>query len=214
MRTRHWNGKGIGGSWGVDPSPSAAIFPPACPCGGIGRRARLKIWWWQHRAGSIPARGTKGCDSKTGIFSASDLCRDESRQPHLTFCHARCRKMPAFPYFPREGFYTALTHKAGAALTGRPRIECTVTVIPKTKDLAIPARTSPSSDCRHVRPNSTRSKTSGSICAATNSRSQSSTATTISSTKLAPPGHSSPTTQIASHPLPHAHGQGSMVKQR
>src|ERR1700687_2363407 len=66
MRRRQWNGIGIGGfwgdscgvSWGVDPSPSPAIFPPACPCGGIGRRARLKIWWWQHRAGSIPARGT------------------------------------------------------------------------------------------------------------------------------------------------------------
>jgi hypothetical protein len=26
--------------------------------GGIGRRARLKIWWWQHRVGSIPTLGT------------------------------------------------------------------------------------------------------------------------------------------------------------
>jgi hypothetical protein len=34
-----------------------ADFPP-CPCGGIGRRGRLKICWWQHRAGSSPARGT------------------------------------------------------------------------------------------------------------------------------------------------------------
>src|SRR5215831_13448745 len=34
-----------------DPRPS--------PCGGIGRRGRLKICWWRHRAGSSPARGTK-----------------------------------------------------------------------------------------------------------------------------------------------------------
>ena len=27
-------------------------------CDGIGRRARLKISWWQHRAGSTPATGT------------------------------------------------------------------------------------------------------------------------------------------------------------
>src|SRR5215467_6343532 len=32
--------------------------PPLCPCGGIGRRGRLKICWWRHRAGSSPARGT------------------------------------------------------------------------------------------------------------------------------------------------------------
>src|SRR5262245_38551615 len=32
--------------------------PPPCPCGGIGRRGRLKICWWRHRAGSSPARGT------------------------------------------------------------------------------------------------------------------------------------------------------------
>jgi hypothetical protein len=25
--------------------------------GGTGRRARLKIWWWQHRVGSIPTLG-------------------------------------------------------------------------------------------------------------------------------------------------------------
>src|SRR5215468_8767140 len=37
-----------------DPRPS--------PCGGIGRRGRLKICWWRHRAGSSPARGTKRCD--------------------------------------------------------------------------------------------------------------------------------------------------------
>ena len=43
---------------GVDPLPRRRYDPAACPCGGIGRRARLKIWWWQHRAGSIPARGT------------------------------------------------------------------------------------------------------------------------------------------------------------
>ena len=26
--------------------------------GGTGRRARLKIWWWKHRVGSIPTLGT------------------------------------------------------------------------------------------------------------------------------------------------------------
>ena len=29
-----------------------------CPCGGIGRRARLKIWFSQGSAGSIPVAGT------------------------------------------------------------------------------------------------------------------------------------------------------------
>ena len=32
---------------------------PTSPCGGIGRRGKLKICWWQHRAGSSPARGTR-----------------------------------------------------------------------------------------------------------------------------------------------------------
>lgn len=30
-----------------------------CPDGGIGRRARLKIWFPQGSAGSIPVLGTK-----------------------------------------------------------------------------------------------------------------------------------------------------------
>ena len=29
-----------------------------CPDGGIGRRVRLKIWYWQRCAGSIPVPGT------------------------------------------------------------------------------------------------------------------------------------------------------------
>ena len=29
-----------------------------CPDGGTGRRARLKIWYWQQCAGSIPVPGT------------------------------------------------------------------------------------------------------------------------------------------------------------
>ena len=29
-----------------------------CRCGGIGRRAGLKIPWWQHRVGSTPTIGT------------------------------------------------------------------------------------------------------------------------------------------------------------
>ncbi len=30
-----------------------------CRDGGTGRRARFKIWWWQHRVGSSPTLGTK-----------------------------------------------------------------------------------------------------------------------------------------------------------
>ena len=29
-----------------------------CRCDGIGRRAGLKIPWWQHRVGSTPTTGT------------------------------------------------------------------------------------------------------------------------------------------------------------
>ncbi len=34
------------------------ISPPTSPDGGIGRRARLKIWLSQGSAGSIPVLGT------------------------------------------------------------------------------------------------------------------------------------------------------------
>jgi hypothetical protein len=62
-----------------------------------------------------------------------------------------------------------------------------------------PSRTtSRSSLCRPTRQNSTRSKTSGNICVATNSRSPSSTVTTTFSTSPATPGHSSQTTTTAS----------------
>ena len=42
-------------------SPRAGSIPAltACPCGGIGRHAGLKILWTEKvRAGSIPAGGT------------------------------------------------------------------------------------------------------------------------------------------------------------
>ena len=35
------------------------MLPVKCPDGGIGRRARLKIWFSQGSAGSIPVPGTK-----------------------------------------------------------------------------------------------------------------------------------------------------------
>jgi hypothetical protein len=73
-------------------------------------------------------------------------------------------------------------------------------------------RTSRSSGCRHALPNSTRWKTSGSTCAAIDSRSQSSVTMTISSTKPAPPGYSSPAILIASLPSRPDHGQRSMLR--
>src|SRR5450759_914471 len=72
--------------------------------------------------------------------------------------------------------------------------------------------TSPSSPCRPTRPNSTQSKTSGNICAATSSRLPYSTVTTTSSTRHATPGHSSPTTKPASRPSQPDHGQRSFFK--
>src|SRR5450631_2278951 len=53
---------------------------------------------------------------------------------------------------------------------------------------------------------------SGNICAATNSRSQSSKATTTSSTRLATPGHSLPTTKTASDPSQRDHGRRSFLR--
>src|SRR5260221_9594911 len=53
---------------------------------------------------------------------------------------------------------------------------------------------------------------SGNICAASNSRSPSSTATTISSTKPVTRGHSSPAIQTASHPSQPDHGQQSLPR--
>src|ERR1022692_2459413 len=53
---------------------------------------------------------------------------------------------------------------------------------------------------------------SGNICAATNSRSQYSKATTTSSTRLATPGHSLPTTKTASDPSQCDHGRRSFLR--
>lgn len=43
-----------------------STFTGICRDGGIGRRAGLKIPWWQHRVGSIPTLGTphKICEKK------------------------------------------------------------------------------------------------------------------------------------------------------
>ena len=53
--------------WFVDPAYEGSIpfYRPIslrlciCRCGGIGRRAGLKIQWWQHRVGSTPTDGIK-----------------------------------------------------------------------------------------------------------------------------------------------------------
>ncbi len=47
--------------WIANPSTSVRLRvppPSVSPGGEIGRRTRLKILRWQHRAGSIPAPGT------------------------------------------------------------------------------------------------------------------------------------------------------------
>src|ERR1019366_6757726 len=59
-------------------------------------------------------------------------------------------------------------------------------------------------------PSSTRSKTSGNICAATSSPTRSTKITTISSKKPAKHGCSSPTTRSRSLQSPHANGQRSI----
>src|SRR5271165_3393319 len=40
---------GLSDRWKLSPS-TLTMIRPACPCGGIGRRAALKIRWWHHRA--------------------------------------------------------------------------------------------------------------------------------------------------------------------
>jgi hypothetical protein len=42
------------------------VIPIICPDGGIGRRVRLKIWYWQRCAGSIPVPGTENSNSYKG----------------------------------------------------------------------------------------------------------------------------------------------------
>src|ERR1019366_503940 len=59
---------------------------------------------------------------------------------------------------------------------------------------------------------SIRSKTSGNICAATNSRSPSSTTTTTSLIKPATHGTSLNKIQSASRQSPHEHGQQSIIR--
>src|ERR1019366_5625714 len=63
---------------------------------------------------------------------------------------------------------------------------------------------------RPTHPSSTRSKTSGNICAATSSPTRSTKITTISSKKPAKHGCSSPTTRSRSLQSPHANGQRSI----
>src|ERR1019366_7542673 len=63
---------------------------------------------------------------------------------------------------------------------------------------------------RPTHPSSTRSKTSGNICAATSSPTRSTKITTISSKKAAKHGCSSPTTRSRSLQSPHANGQRSI----
>src|SRR6202043_3374184 len=73
-------------------------------------------------------------------------------------------------------------------------------------------KTSPLCVCHPTLLSSIRSKTSGNICAATNSRSPSSTTTTTSLIKPATHGTSLNTIQSASPQSPHEHGQQSIIR--
>src|ERR1019366_5294536 len=70
----------------------------------------------------------------------------------------------------------------------------------------------PLSVCHPTLPNSIRSKTSGNICAATNSPSPSSTTTTTSSIKPAAHGTSLSKIQTALPRSPPEHGQQSIIR--
>ncbi len=50
---RAWKARGCNSPTGSNPVPSSLA-----PCGGIGRRARFKIWCPQGRVGSSPTGGT------------------------------------------------------------------------------------------------------------------------------------------------------------
>ena len=73
-------------------------------------------------------------------------------------------------------------------------------------------KTSPLCVCHPTLLSSIQSKTSGNICAATNSRSPSSTTTTTSSIKRATHGTSLNKIQSASRQSPHEHGQQSIIR--
>ncbi len=59
-----------------------------CPDGGIGRRARLKIWLSQGSAGSIPVLGTKTLVRSIGVFylraSKACFCKRENGKLRAT----------------------------------------------------------------------------------------------------------------------------------
>ena len=50
-------------------------------CDGIGRRAGLKIQWWQHRIGSTPITGTTPAASKS--HAGTFFCKFAAREPEL-----------------------------------------------------------------------------------------------------------------------------------
>ena len=63
QKNKQFNGRIPEWPKGTDCKSAALCFggsnppPPICRCGGIGRRAGLKIPWWQHRVGSSPTTG-------------------------------------------------------------------------------------------------------------------------------------------------------------
>src|ERR1700704_2532795 len=83
-----------------------------------------------------------------------------------------------------------------------------ITLLPRSRS----PKTSPLCVCHPTLLNSIRSKTSGNICAATNSRSPSSTTTTTSSIKPATHGTSLNKIQSASRQSPHEHGKQSIIR--
>lgn len=59
---------------------------PSCPDGGTGRRARLKIWFRQRSAGSIPVPGTQP-PFRVAFFMVGSRARHYFQQPKALFAH-------------------------------------------------------------------------------------------------------------------------------
>ena len=69
----------------ITPECSGRMYRKS-PDGGIGRRVRLKIWYWQQCAGSIPVLGTKPSDEVGGLFccAAGELVRQSGTMKKTT----------------------------------------------------------------------------------------------------------------------------------
>ena len=91
------------------------IFYPVSRSGGIGRRAGFKIQWWQHRAGSIPAFGTKRAGLRLGRFLAQDTQTANSRVCALTL-EGRCK--PLLERFAPRMLYAEVAELVDAHVSG------------------------------------------------------------------------------------------------